>query len=284
MKTVAAAVTLVIVVAACGSADEGNEDTSQFPPGAIAIVANADIAVGSSRLVVAVAEGGGRRLGSPDDAIALEVAPDDQPDQRQRVDGAFVWIVEGSFGLYRAEFNFDRPGIWRATVVPSSGVPLEPTLFAVNEDNIAPGVGDSVPTVPTPTAADAPLGEISTDPEPDPRFYELSLADAAASGVRTVAVFSTPAFCRTATCGPLLEQTKALAPQYPGVNFVHVEIYKGFNEPDFVPDGDHLADAVTASGWNLPSEPWVFVIDESGLITHRFEGVMDPSELRAALG
>jgi hypothetical protein len=62
-----------------------------------------------------------------------------------------------------------------------------------------------------------------------------------------------------------------------------VEIYAGFNKPDFVPDGDHLAPAVTIAGWNLPSEPWVFVIDEAGVISHRFEGVMDPAELVAAL-
>lgn len=78
--------------------------------------------------------------------------------------------------------------------------------------------------VPTPTASTAVLEEITTDPAPDVRFYQLSLDQAARSGTRTVAVFSTPAFCRTATCGPMLDQVKDLAPSYPDLNFVHVEI------------------------------------------------------------
>ncbi len=134
----------------------------------------------------------------------------------------------------------------------------------------------------TPTTGEATLTEITTDPEPDPRFYQVSLDDAVRSGTPTVVVFSTPGFCRTATCGPMLEQTKAIARDHPEVNFVHAEIYLGFDQPDFVPDGEHLAPSVVA--WNLPSEPWVFVVDGRGVITHRFEGVMDPAELISALG
>jgi hypothetical protein len=283
MRLVFAALSFTMLVAACGGSDEAGSDAAQFPDGAISVVANADVAIGPSRLIVAVAGSDGRRLGSPDDVIAFEVAPADQPALRQRADGVFVWIIEDAFGLYRAEFNFDRPGVWSVTVVPREGPPLEPSFFAVKEDTVAPGIGDLAPIVATPTAAEFAVEDITTDPEPELRFYELSLDAAARSGRTTVAVFSTPAFCRTATCGPLLDQTKQLAPDYPDVNFVHVEIYTGFNEPDFVPDGDHLAPPVTAEGWNLPSEPWVFVIDEAGVVTHRFEGVMDPAELRAAL-
>ncbi len=282
MRLVGPVVAIVLAAAACGGAQEpASQHVAQFPAESISIVANVDIALGSSRLLVAVAKGDGGRLGSPLDAIALEVAPVDQPELRQRADGVFVWIIEDSFGLYRADFDFDRSGIWTVTVVPGSGELLEPTFFAVGEDTIAPGVGDLAPTVKTPTAQSTPLAEITTDPNPDPRFYEISLDEAVRSGTTTVAVFSTPAFCRTATCGPLLDQAKELAPGYPEVNFVHVEIYAGFNEPDFVPDGDHLAPPVI--GWSLPTEPWVFVIDETGVVTHRFEGILDAVELHAAL-
>ena len=283
MRLVLAALAFAMFISGCAGSDETTGDAARFPDGAISVVANADIAIGPSRLIVAVAGSDGRRLGSPDDVIALEVAPADQPELRQRADGVFVWIIEDAFGLYRTEFDFDRPGVWSVTVVPREGRPLEPSFFAVNEDTAAPGVGDSAPLVPTPTASDSAIADITTDPEPDARFYELSLDAAARSGATTVAVFSTPAFCRTATCGPLLDQTKKLAPEYPEVNFIHVEIYAGFNEPGFVPDGNHLAPPVTEEGWSLPSEPWVFVINGAGVVTHRFEGVMDPDELRAAL-
>ena len=283
MKAPLLALIVCVVAAACGNAESVASGDTQLPSGAIAVVANADIAVGEGRLLVAIAESDGSRLGSPADAIAIEVAPADQPELRQRAEGAFTWIIEDAFGLYRGEFVFDRPGIWNVTVVPASGRPLEPTFIQVREDTIAPGIGDPAPPVPTPTAATALLEEITTDPAPDERFYELSLDQASRSGAKTVAVFSTPAFCRTATCGPMLDQVKGIAPEYPDVNFVHVEIYTGFNEPDFVPDGDHLAPAVTANGWNIPSEPLVFVLDEDGVISQRFEGDKYPPELVTAL-
>ena len=283
MRAPFVALVLCAMTAACGNTESATSGDTQLPPQAITVVANTDIAVGEGRLLVAIAESDGSRLGSPADAIAIEVAPADQPELRQRSEGVFTWTIEDVFGLYRAEFVFDRPGIWNVTVVPASGRPLEPTLIQVRDDTVAPGVGDRAPAVATPTAVTGVLEEITTDPEPDKRFYELSLDQASKSGATTVAVFSTPAFCRTATCGPMLDQVKVLAPAYPDVNFVHVEIYSGFNEPGFVPDGDHLAPAVGATGWNLPSEPWVFVIDEAGVISHRFEGVIDPAELVAAL-
>jgi hypothetical protein len=284
MKAAIVAVLLAVAAAACGGSEPAATANGASAEDPVAVVANADIGVGRSRLLVGIAASDGARLGSPDEPIAIEVAPAERPELRQRAPGAFTWIIEGAFGLYRAEFDFDRPGTWAVTVVPEASRALEPTFIQVGGDTIAPGIGDAAPLVPTPTVASSPLQEITTDPEPDSRFYELSLDDAARSGTRTVAVFSTPAFCRTAACGPMLEQVKGIAPEHPDVNFVHVEIYAGFNEPDFVPDGSHLAPAVTAAGWNLPSEPWVFVIDKNGIISHRFEGVMDPSELVAALG
>lgn len=273
-----------LMITACGSDDATPADVApQFPDGSVAVIANADIAIGQARLLVAVARSDGGRLGSPADSIALEVAPIDQPEMRQRVDGVFMWIIEDAFGLYRADFAFDTPGVWTMTVVPHAGKPLEPAAFAVATDTIAPGIGDPAPLTPTPTAADAPFDEITTDPDPDPRFYALSLDEAIVSGRRTVAVFSTPAFCRTATCGPLLDRAKEIAAGHPDVNWVHVEIYTNLQDPDFVPDGSYLSPVVTETGWNLPSEPWIFVIDEQGTISHRFEGVLDPAELVAAL-
>ncbi|MDF1595815.1 MAG: thioredoxin family protein [Acidimicrobiia bacterium] len=285
MRRIAIVATLVVVASACGGLNEQpSPDTGGFPDGAISIIASTDVAVGPSRLNVAVAESDGGRLGSPQDIIAIEVAPADQPELRQRTTGVFTWIIEDAFGLYRADFDFSRPGPWNVTVVPEAGRPLAPSTVVVYEETIAPNVGDLAPLVSTPTGEDQSLDAITTDPEPDPRFYRMSLDEAVRSGTPTVVVFSTPAFCRTATCGPVLEQTKEVAAGYPNVNFVHVEIYTGFTDPDFVPDGAHLAPAVTSSGWNLPSEPWVFVVDGRGVVTHRFEGVMDSTELRAALG
>lgn len=79
----------------------------------------------------------------------------------------------------------------------------------------------------------------------------------------------------------MLEQTKTMADEYPGVDFLHVEVYGGFNEPGFEPDVAHLVPAVVAFG--LPTEPWVFVMDEEGVVMGRFDGVLGDGEIESLL-
>lgn len=271
---------LALIVVACGGADA---DDRTFPPDTFAIVANSDIGIGRSRLLFGILEGGGRRVGSPDDRVSITVTSSEDPSLTATADGTFTWIVEGAFGLYRAEFDLPRAGLWRADIQPESGPALPPTGFEVVADTAAPAIGEPAPAPRTPTLSDATLEELTTDPNPDPEFYDLSLDEALGNGRRTVVVFSTPAFCQTATCGPLLDIVKSLAPDHPDVDFVHVEVYTNLTDSDFAPIPSNLAPAVLADWWNLPSEPWVFVVDEAGIVTHRFEGVMAADELTAAL-
>ena len=126
------------------------------------------------------------------------------------------------------------------------------------------GLGEAAPAPDTPTLDDAPIEELSSDPDPDPSFYELSLDEAIGNGSPTVVVFSTPAFCASGACGPLLDIVKGVAPDHPDAEFVHVEVFTGITDPDFVPDAAHLAPAVGPEWYNLPSEPWVFVVDGGG--------------------
>ena len=269
-----------LVLAACG----GSEPT--FEDDAFALTVNFDIGASEapSRLLVGVLRPDGTRLGSPEQQVELEVMPVGAPEEAQRVPGTFIWIVENATGVYQGDIVFDRPGTWAVTVYPESGDPLAPVPFNVLEETFTPNVGEAAIVAPTPTLDDGPLEELTTDSEPDPRFYEISLEDALQSGRKTVLVFSTPAYCQTAACGPLLNNTKTLAADHTEVNFIHVEVYTGLTQPDFAPDPAHLAPALGPDYWNLQSEPWVFVIDEGGTVTARFEGVMDPDELAAHLG
>lgn len=273
----------LIGAAACGGSDS-SDSSETFPEGAFAVRANSDLGTGRDRLIVGVVLADGTRLGSPEEGVTLEVSPIDDPEATQRVQGLFTSIVEGGSGLYRGTFDFDRPGTWLVTVIPDRGDPLEPVPFPVLEAPSAPALGDAVPVLATPTLDDLPIDRLTTDDEPDERFYRLSLDEALASGKRTVLVFSTPAFCQTSACGPLLDNVKAVAPGFPDVNFIHVEVFTGFWEDGFVPDASHLAPSAGQEGFALPSEPWVFVIDETGIVLARFEGVMAGEELGPFLG
>lgn len=278
-RAIAVLLALSVVAAGCG----GSSEPATFPDGAFAIRASSDIGLGDERLLLGVGDETGARLGSPDEPVTIAVHPEDDPDAVQTAEGLWTWIVPNATGLYRATFDFDTPGIWVATLTPERGDPLEPVLFSVAEDPFAPGLGEPAPAAPTPTLDDLAIEELTTDPDPHPTFYQTSLSAALASGSPTVLVFSTPAYCQTAACGPLLDHVKEIAPEHPDVTFIHVEVYTGLTDPDFIPDAEHLAPAVGPDWYNLPSEPWVFVIDENGFIVGRFEGVMDPAELEEML-
>jgi hypothetical protein len=112
---------------------------------------------------------------------------------------------------------------------------------------VVPEVGTPAPAFGSRTSADAPLEQITTDPEPEPAFYELSIADAVTSGRPSVIVFATPAFCTTAICGPTMEVVKSVATDFTEANFVHVEVYENIDDPQ----GELIeVDAVTE--WGLP--------------------------------
>lgn len=270
-------VALALFAGACGA-------DSTFPSDAFAIRANMDLGLGKDRLLIGIGAEDGTRLGSADDAVTVRVAPVDEPAAEQSAPGLWTEIIPEVSGLYRATFDFDRPGTWLATVVPEDGDPMEPVPFLVAEDPWTPALGEQAPVAATPTLDDLPLERLTTDPTPDVAFYETSLDDAIASGLPTVLVFSTPAYCQTAACGPLLDNVQEVMPQYPDVNFVHVEVFTEFWTDGFTPTAEYIAPSAGPDGYNLPSEPWVFVIDAGGVIVGRFEGAMASAELAPLLG
>ena len=280
---------LAVVATACG--DNDAEPTfSGDGDDVVAIRANNDLSTGRERLLLVISRLDGTRLGSPDQPIEVEVAPEEDPSLVQRSPATFDWAILEGLGFYRATFDFDRPGTWLVTVHPAVGDPLDTILINIGDDSCrapesavpcAPRVGEPAPALATPTLDDAELADLTTDPEPDERLYRLSLDEALSNGRPTVVVFATPAYCSSATCGPILTNLKPVIDEHPEVDFVHIEVYTGLRDPDFAPGPDTVAEAVLA--WKLPSEPWVFVTDGDGVITARFEGTMTASELRDSL-
>lgn len=278
MRRIAALVaSIALLAAACGG-------ESSIPDGSIAVRANAEIALGQERLLVGIVGPEGERLGDPQTMVRLELAPEGAGNEPITVATEFIWIVPNAFGIYKADVAFAQAGIWTAVAVADDGSRTETLLFSVIEDSSAPRVGEPAPRVETPTSADFDIAAISTDPNPDPSFYELSVNEALSNGRPTVIVFSTPRFCQTSACGPLLDQVKAISVGRDDVDFVHVEVFERFDDPAFNPsDPSFLAPAILPEGFNLLSEPWVFVADEEGVITARFEGVASDDELESAL-
>ena len=86
--------------------------------------------------------------------------------------------------------------------------------------------------------------QITTDFEPDADLYEMTIADALDTGMPLLLVFSTPAYCQTATCGPQLGVIKELKAEYADrMNFIHIEVYDNPHEIEGdLSRGGHIAD------------------------------------------
>ena len=195
------------------------------------------------------------------------------------------WPI-GQVGLYTANFDFDRAGAWGvaanyvdhlgSSVTVSAGIEVKPKTAT-------PAIGERPPASVTKLAKDfEDLKDMTSDPEPDEELYALTVAEGLETGKPLVVAFSTPAFCRTATCGPQLEVIKDLQDfYYRDVNFIHVEVY---DRPAEI-EGD-LANAPLAQAmidWALPTEPWTFIMDADGKVAAKFEAFATKDELEAAL-
>lgn len=242
----------------------------------------------SSGQQVAVSAGSPDRTGK----IAFYDLGKDPNNPVSSVDGTFMWAIEGRTGIYVATVTFPEAGDWGAEFTTAAGGGPPETIrfrFQVQADGIMPGLGDAAPSVRTPTAADVggDLRQISTDPNPNPRFYQTSEDQALAQHKPFVLVFATPAFCTSQICGPTLDKIKAIAAGYPNLTFINVEPYR----MQFT--GGHLQPVLDARGQLQPndasnafqilSEPWIFVVDGNGRITGSFETLAGPDELKAAI-
>ncbi len=163
---------------------------------------------------------------------------------------------------YPVTFEFPAPGVY-GVAADFDGKPITATLMVGDADAVPfPQVGDAVPTPNTPTTAD-PLG---VDPictrEPACDFHEHDLATVAGDGAPVALFIGTPAFCRTAICGPTLDLLIEAAGDYPTVRFIHAEVYI-----DDDPAPDKLTDTVQDFG--LTFEPSLFLVDGTGTIVDR---------------
>ncbi len=197
----------------------------------------------------------------------------------------------GIRGAYSTEFNFDRPGRWRLDVTVDDGDFSGATQLevAVVEQSAVPGIGSRPPLSRSKTLDEVDdIAQLTTDYEPDPDLYRISVAEAIESPRPAVIVFASPAFCVSATCGPQVDAVTELKETYRGrADFVHVELY---DRPEEI-QGDlsraELAGPVREWGFtDLPewfNESWVYILNDAGLVEQRFEGFATLTELEAAL-
>lgn len=282
---------MALVAASCGGEDRGPDP--EAPSGsrfggafadakAYPVFASSEVVVGENRFLVGLLDENDAPIGSADISMRIafyDLAASETEPVFER-DMEFIETIPGERGLYKTTATFDSAGQWGAEV-SVRGESLDETVnaaFDVVQQGTTPAIGDPAPPSDSLTADDVKqLSEITTDRNPDPDFYELSIADALKQPEPFVVVFSTPKFCTSQVCGPTLDIVKSVADDFPQVRFVHVEVYKNLDDPA------NLLPVKAVREWGLPSEPWIFVVDQKGLVAAKYEGTVTATELAQGL-
>jgi hypothetical protein len=186
---------------------------------------------------------------------------------------------DATLAVYVSQIDFPSAGEWRIAALIDEGDELTATLLPsaiVGRFASVPTEGERPPRIHTPTAADVggDLSQIDTRIPPDTQ-HESDFFDVL--GEKPIALlFATPQFCQSRVCGPVVDVAEQAKETYGDeVEFIHMEIFKD-NDPGKGPRPQVRA-------FNLPSEPWLFVIDRQGVIRTAIEGAFGVEELERAV-
>jgi hypothetical protein len=183
--------------------------------------------------------------------------------------------------IYVANLPLTRPGKYWLLAEPEGGSNKVQAVgnVSVVTDDAPPDVGDPAiaSTTPTLSSTGGNTSQLTTRTPPDETLLEYSIAESLEAKVPFVVTFATPKFCSSRTCGPVVDVVEEVSRRLEGENvrFIHVEVFadndpaKGFNR--------------WMQEWNLPTEPWTFIVGSGGKIAARFEGTVSVTELEQAV-
>ena len=270
------AIGLSRLVSACGGSTSGNPLDGPISKD-MAVVQRwvpDQLGPGRVRLPVSLADNAGLLMKGPATLNAKVVNYLDNTVVEEGLIAERLWLGEGTTPFW--VFYTDVQDIAMYSLIVEGG-PADGAAFQIRDPQNLEVVhaGDSLPAFETPTISDhrGVKPYCTRVPAPCP-FHEVTLADALATGKRVVFLVGTPAHCRTAVCAPVLDGLVALAKDFSDVIFIHADVYADETATTTAPVVDAL---------KLTFEPVLWVTDTEGVITHRFEGVWHPDEVRQVL-
>jgi hypothetical protein len=176
---------------------------------------------------------------------------------------------------YLVRTQFPAPGAYalQANVGGRTAVAAVQVIDPASDPSPKPG--DPMPPVPTATAGDPKGVDPICTAEPACPLHAVGL-DAALATKKPVAIlFATPAFCQTATCGPVLDVLVAEHQPFANtVQSIHVEVFTDRTAKVVAPPLEAL---------HLQNEPWLFLVGADGKVRERISGPFDTVEVRTAL-
>jgi len=218
-----------------------------------------------------------------------------RPIPGQRLDlaapGPRLAPASEAIGVYGVDaVRFEAAGFWRVTVTARLGGARRQAdaAFEVVDHSRIPAPGTPAPRIENPLPGAPGVRPDAIDsrahaatPVPDPELHSTTVAAAIDAGRPLMVVVSTPTYCTSRFCGPVTDSFADLARRFGDrMAFVHLEVWEDFQAKKL---------NAAAAAWIYPAgaedarEPWVFTVDDKGIIVDRFDNVATDDELTAAV-
>jgi hypothetical protein len=279
------------IAAGCGGSSSAQEEPDastlealwRAPGEDVAVVPGAaDFGPGDVRYPFLVVDGQGRVVTRPTAKVWLARGLKAKPFAQTTATSESIGVGKSEPGdptdVFVAHLQLPKAGTYWLLAEPVGGRKIQAVgTVVVKPETTAPDVGAKAIPSKTPTLDNATLEQLTTSNTPDPELYRSSVAAALAAKAPFVLAFATPKYCTSRTCGPVVDVVSSVRREHEGegIRFIHVEIYED-NDPT---KGENR----WVKQWNLPSEPWVFLVGSDGTIKTRFEGTVSVDELDAAV-
>jgi hypothetical protein len=302
---------LAVLLAGCGQAaapstgQSGSTDPNQAGP-IEPVFAFSEAVAGKNRIAIGLVRNN-TPLNDPNAKVHLRFFDLDETNPTVKFEADATYYGQGlPAAFYVAYPTFDKAGNWGVeiqTQLPGQAQPsVSKQRLEVKQSSDVPNVGQPAISAKTLTVKDVPdPAQLSSGTQVDTAMYQVSLDQALTNGKPTALLFATPAFCKTATCGPSLEVTQGLQKQYGDkINFIHSEVYKypfdqsvqlqeagaqkaAKEQRPLTEEESNAGFSDAMAAWKLSSEPWLFLIDAQGTVVGRYEGGITKEELGPAL-
>lgn len=237
---------------------------------------NSTLLVGVNRVSIALLDTKNNPIAAT--GVSMDVVnPASQSIGRRPMEN--IAAVYGGIPIYVGIAQFPGPGQYEFLVTgATAGAAVKGHAYvtvATSGPELA--VGARIPALHQAVVTDpgVTISMVDSGVPPD-TWHDQTISGALAAHKPMVLFFGEPGYCASKTCGPTVAILEQLCSQYcTQFSFQHIE-------------DNYPASASTA--WNNPAfrafglrtEPWVYFVNSSGVITDRFEGPITLDELKGA--
>jgi hypothetical protein len=272
-RALVGALTLALLVAACGSAAGANGTANTAAPQLTVTPQNSTLLVGENRLGIALTQGKQPVLGAN---ARVAVRSGSSTVETERLE--FAGHEYKDIPYYLGAVAFPQQGVYHLVVdaTLSNGQTASGSAdVLVTTHSPEPPISLKMPALKQPVAADVggDLAKLDSGVPPDP-WHNATVADGMAQHRPMIVYFGQPGRCATETCGPTITVLEELCKTYcDRLLFEHVEVH-------YPASADATNPAFAAMGFQ--SEPWTYFVNAQGVIADRFEGPVTLAQVQAA--